>query len=94
MYFEYFKNNDYIITYFLIDCIIAVGYEEINYIKEIINKIPKNNTNVFNGREKMLLEYNSNNLKEFKQNKIYKLSYKENYIEGENKTIYKYLLEE
>lgn len=94
MYFEYFKYNDYIITYFLIDCIMAVGYEEIDFIKKIINKIPKNNVNVFSGREKILLEYNLDNLKEFKQNNLYKLSYKENYIEKDNNTIYKYLVEE
>lgn len=94
MYFDYFKNNDYIITYFLIDCIMAVGYEEIDYIRKIIDEIPQNNENVFYGRENILLEYNSNNLKEFKQNKIYKLSYKEIYDEGKNKTIYKYLVKE
>lgn len=94
MYFEYFKENNYIITYFLTDCIIAIGYEEIDYIRKMIDDIPENNVNVFNGREKILLEYNTSNLKKFKQNKIYKLSYKENYNEEKNKTIYKYLMEE
>ncbi len=94
MYFEYFKHNDYIITYFLTDCIIALGYEEIEYIREIIDKIPPNNLNVFKGKENILLEYNTSNFNKFLQNKLYKLSYKEDYSMEKYKTIYEHLKEE
>lgn len=77
IFFEYWKNERTLITYFLIDCIIAICYEEIPAFKRIINDIPLNNQNVFSLMPILGEVYDSDYWNELTRNtKLFKLSYK------------------
>ena len=47
MFFEYWKNENYSICYFLFDCIMMSGYENLNYVKSEVDLVPINNENTF-----------------------------------------------
>ena len=96
-FFEYLKNEKTFITYFLIDCIISIGYEDIKYIETMIDSIPINGEKVFELAKVMSCEYEKNKYnKIIEKNNIHKLSYKDKYSlqnNGKN-TIYQYIMEE
>lgn len=46
MFYSYWKEHDVMIDYFLIDYIIALGYQNINIIKQLIDATPYNNPNI------------------------------------------------
>lgn len=78
---EYWKNEKVAICYLLLDCMIAIGYEKIGWIKELIDEIPENNINNFSflhkNRNKI---YNEKRFIEMTKNTyIFKLTYKESY---------------
>lgn len=76
-FMEYWKNERYLITYFLIDCIIAIGYENIDFIRNELDSIPKNNEDIFEIEKNISMPYDK---KIFDINKsdtyIFKTSYK------------------
>lgn len=44
---EYMKNEDDIICYLLLDCMMAIGYEDVPEFKRVIDMIPANNRHTF-----------------------------------------------
>ncbi|MFV0529127.1 MAG: capsular polysaccharide synthesis protein [Lachnospiraceae bacterium] len=47
MFQAYFAEYTYVAAYLLIDCFLAIAYEEIPYLREMVNQVPLNNTQVF-----------------------------------------------
>lgn len=47
MLMAYWENEDVLIGYLLLDCIIALGFEQIEPFEELISRIPPNNLGVF-----------------------------------------------
>lgn len=76
-FYEYWKEENYLITYLLIDCIISLCYENNKEIKRIIDNIPKNNTNVFEFQNILNDVYNEEKYNDLcKGNCLFKLTYK------------------
>ncbi len=77
---EYWKENNFLIDYFLIDHIIAFLYKYDPKIHSILDDIPVNNPGVSDLQKQLLEKYNPeiiNNL--YKTTSIFKLSWKEDY---------------
>lgn len=71
--FEYWKNENMLICYLLIDCCMALGYENIDNIKSTIDKVPINNTETFELEKAFLFNYK---ITPKTDTYIYKLSFK------------------
>lgn len=98
MFYKYWEKEDSLICYFLIDCIMAIGYEHISYIKEQIDTVPKNNSDVFmlqsmlNEKFDMLLWRNL-----IDKCNLHKLNYKmklHTFDDGQKSTFYGILMDE
>lgn len=77
MFYEYWQQEDWQYCYYLIDVIIAIGYENIPIIRELIDNIPYNNKRVFELQEKLNSEFNFHEFANLKtENFLHKLSYK------------------
>lgn len=74
---EYHKHEECLIDYFLIDYVIALGYNEIPAIKMLIDAVPYSSPNLYYMQENMAKTVNEKQLKEVcKATSIFKLSYK------------------
>lgn len=95
MFFEYWKYENTLICYLLIDCIMALGYENIPFIHEMIDTVHTNNTKVFKLQDILDNEYSGEVYENLvKSTKIYKVTYKKqfsNVING-NMTFYGYIM--
>ena len=87
--FEYWKEHDELIDYFMYDQIINLCYENSDVVKQLIDSVPQNNPNVdfFKNR------YNESFDKEewekvTKSTSVFKLSYKEQIDETKMNTYY------
>lgn len=77
MLYAYCKTQDSMITYFLIDCIIALCYEHVPNVQQQIEAVPCNNSDVFELLPKLNSPYDENVYKSMrKQTDLFKLSYK------------------
>lgn len=77
---EYWKNEDVLIAYLLIDIILKIGYEDNMEIKEDIDNVPTNNTLVFyldDHANDTSIDQLSESI--FKENYLHKLHYKRNF---------------
>jgi len=86
-FYEYWKNENLLIAYLLIDAIMYIGYEKEIYFKELIDMVPINNTKTFEFNRILNHKYNFDFYLEISENTyIYKLSYKQiiNYDDNEN----------
>lgn len=83
-FYAYCEKHDFFINYFLIDCLIAIGYEEIPTIKMEIDSISVNNTGVFD-LLRTLENDNDFNFFELQEilsnNSIHKLAYQSKKVE-------------
>lgn len=91
---EYWKVENISICYLLIDCFLALGYENIECIKLQIDELEYNNPHVLDLQHYMndtFSEVFYNKL--INENRIFKLTYKKSFIKEKNKqlTIYGYL---
>lgn len=59
MFLAYHKREKELIDYYLIDYFMALGYEKIEVIKEMIDKVPFNNENLYYMQINMLKTYHS-----------------------------------
>ncbi|MDF2841841.1 MAG: capsular biosynthesis protein [Herbinix sp.] len=96
IFHEYLKKEKIVICYLLIDCLIALGYENVDNFKKQIDYVPLNNTGV--GIMKCCLNqiYNKKLFDSITKNSyIHKLTYKFKYKKGRfhGRTLYGYLLE-
>ena len=96
-FFEYCKNDTYIIDYLLIDYVIALAYENIKCVKENIDKIPI--TNVYRDNLVLLMNnaYDEDIFKKIINSNpyLFKLTMKERFYdltEDGKKTFYNYLI--
>lgn len=79
-------------TYLLIDCLLNIAYDEISYLKKMIDDVPVNNENVFLLEDKLNNVIDSNNGFDFltKTTYLYKITYKNQHFQTSHnkKTIY------
>ena len=47
MFSEYWKKEDKLITYLLVDCAIALAYENIPWVREMIDSLPESNSEIY-----------------------------------------------
>lgn len=88
-FYEYLKNEDTFITYFLLDCIIATCYENIDEIKILIDSIPKNNENVFELQKYLFKDFDEEEYHQMKsKSSFFKLSWKLDFTSDNKKTYY------
>lgn len=72
----YCEKHDFFISYFLIDCLIAIGYEEISQIKAEIDNVPQNNKGVFRLIDALKAEATDDTIQRIlEENSIHKLAY-------------------
>lgn len=95
---KYWKEEELVIDYFLMDYIIAIAYENIDSIKIMIDNNKENNLDIFKLNNIINNRYDEEILSELIQhNKIHKLSYKQELLEktgiGED-TFYRRLVKE
>lgn len=92
MFLEYWKQENCLIGYLLIDCFIAIGYENIDWIKKMIDDVPINNTETFEIADNYNKEYTDDLIKNICKNTyIHKLSYKLK-IENNENNLYHYII--
>lgn len=88
-FFEYLNNEDYFIDYFLMDYFIYIGYIENADIRQQIDNLPVNNVNVHQLTRIMNKTFNDIVYSKLLENTyLFKLSWKENYIEDKDKTFW------
>lgn len=88
---EYWKNEDQLICYLLIDCFIAMGYENISSFKRQVDEVALNNENVY------YIDDHGNDIHEsdvFSKNicdtYIFKMHYKRDFVKSSNNHITNY----
>ena len=75
--FEYLKNEEIMITYFLIDCIMAKAYSEFDCVRELVQQVPINNINVFELFPLLNSPFDKERMRQLSQSTdLFKLSYK------------------
>ena len=89
---EYLKREDMMITYLLIDCIIAIAYEEIDSIKQEIDIVEKNNEKYIYMDHNFLEKYDGSIDNVLISQNIHKLSYKVPYYSKNEDTNYHYIV--
>jgi mannosyltransferase OCH1-like enzyme len=97
IFFEYWKTNNTMIDYFLIDDSIAIAYNEIADVARMIENIPHSNHYVHWLRANLNNEFNAKDYSELTGGACFhKLSYKEKYCESVNGklTYYGYIARE
>ena len=86
-FLEYWKFENCLITYFLIDCIIALCYENNFWVKKELDKIPCNNSNVFEMQTLLKKEFDEENFKAIcENNDLFKVSWKLDFSTSKNNT--------
>lgn len=75
--FEYLKNEEIMITYFLIDCIMAKAYSEFDCVRELVQQVQINNINVFELFPLLNSPFDKERMRQLSQSTdLFKLSYK------------------
>lgn len=81
-YNEYWKKNDKVIDYYLMDYAISIFYDNVEVAKNMIDDIPENNINILKLKELLNNEYDEDKYNALlKTNKIHKLANEKSYIE-------------
>ena len=82
---EYWKNENFPITYLFLDCIISLGYDYIDEIKNIIDAVPMNNTDIFKIEKYYTLPYEKEKFDiDNSQTYLYKMNYKRKLIKEQD----------
>ena len=89
---QYWKNENQLICYLLIDCFISLQYENINVVKEMIDEVPINNEKVFKLSELMNNKYSGKIKDILGCTYLNKLSNKKK-IDNMKESYYQYILE-
>ena len=80
-YKEYWRKEDTIIDYYLLDYIIDIAYDNLRDVKVMIDKVPENNILIHQLKEQLNNEYNEVEYKQIlKYNMIHKLAHEKEYI--------------
>ncbi len=95
-YDEYWKLEEKVIDYYVMDYMIQIAYENIPAIKKMIDNVPESNPRIHDLKNKLNEEYNETEyMKLTKENSIHKLAHEKKYItnlEDGNMTFYGYIL--
>ena len=79
----------------MFDTFIRIAYDELNGVREVLDKVPVNNSGLYKLKHMINQEYNENIWRALNQNtSIFRLSYKTNAIETDengSQTFYGYL---
>lgn len=92
----YYEKYSFIPCYLLIDCFMAIGYEDIAAFRDLIDAVPVNNRQIFELAERLNETKEQGALKLLEQCNYHKLTYRlkpEKEIDGK-KTVYKLITEE
>ena len=82
---EYWKNENFPITYLFLDCIISLGYDYIDEIKNIIDAVPMNNTDIFKIEKYYTMPYEKEKFDiDNSQTYLYKMNYKRKLIKEQD----------
>ena len=94
-YDEYWKQEDKVIDYFLMDYMIEIAYENIPSIKKMIDEVPENNSQIHDLKNKLNEKFDKiEYAKLLKTNSIHKLAHERRYIsnlENGEMTFYGYI---
>lgn len=92
---SYLKIENVMLTYLLIDCVIAVAYEDIPYIRAEIDKIPPNNINVFELQPRLSEKFDSRKFAELKENTdLFKVSWKISFESKDKDTYFGHIFDD
>lgn len=79
MFNAYWAKEKMLITYLMIDCMIAIAYEDISWAKEMIDAIPPNNREIYELAQNANLIYADELYKKVISCPFHKLTYKKNF---------------
>lgn len=95
-FYEYWRTEDKLLSYFLIDDMIAAFYDEIPWVKELIDAVPVNNPQILDMQDVLNEKYSDAKWKRLtEQTKLFKLSYKKEWTTktiDEKSTIYNFII--
>ena len=75
--YEYWKEHNVLVNYFLIDFIINFLYDNVDAIKDMIDNVPQSNENLFTLADLLFTKYDEAKFLEMRSNtKVFKLTYK------------------
>lgn len=75
--FEYWKDHNVLVNYFLIDYIINFLYDNVSEVKDLIDKVPMGNKNLFSLAELLFEKFDETKFAKICQDtKAFKLTYK------------------
>lgn len=94
LFFTYWKNENYLIDYFLIDYFLNIAYENnIGGFKEYIENKTVSNPDLFKLQPLLNKKYNKKIYNEISRDtKFFKLSYKKNFKKNSENTFYYFLI--
>ncbi|WP_258115837.1 capsular polysaccharide synthesis protein, partial [Levilactobacillus yiduensis] len=88
---EYWKKNNAVIDYFLLDYVMKYVYDSNTSVRKKVDSVTKSSTNVFGINQLLRQKYSAENMfkleKEIESDGIFKLSYK---IKFKNDSLYKF----
>ena len=86
---EYLKYNKIFICYLLIDCLLALAYENIDTFNNEINDVPINNVEFFELEKILSEQFNVSKIQRFKNTYMFKTTYRIKFLkEYNNKTTF------
>ena len=94
--YAYWKDHNDQIDYLLFDYMIALGYDNIKFMKNEIDNVPCNAIEKFELEKVLNNEYNKEVFEKFSLTTFHKLTWKKNFTtitKNKNKTIYSYILD-
>jgi hypothetical protein len=95
-FFEYWKKENILVTYLLIDCITQILYQDNAYVKSLIDILPPSDSSVFILNDKLLnTEFSQKGLENLKKRTVLnKLSYKKQGIleKNQKQTYYSFII--
>lgn len=79
LFYEYWKKNNYLIDYLLVDYFMMIVYRNIPYAKQLIDNVPYNNSKIEELQSRMSLPFNQKDYDELIHNgdtSLFKLSWR------------------
>lgn len=91
-FYTYLKQENYLICYLLIDCFLALGYENIEKMRQLVDDVPVNNTDIFLMASKYNESYTNELVSDIcKETYLHKLSYKLK-VKNKEDSLYYYII--
>lgn len=98
LFYEYEKEFDYLVDYFLVDFMLRLEIENLPEVKRIIDKVPQGPMNIYDAQNMLNAEYTDEKHTQLKEASFfYKMSYRGDFrkqTEDGKDTFYKVLFSE